>query len=62
LGEHVKVAFALNFCHQLAVTADPELLVEDVLFADVDCVFDGFGRAYHAKQMPSGQKGSFVLA
>jgi len=42
----------LKLRHQLALTHDPKLLIKDVLFADLNCVFGGFGRCGHNLETP----------
>jgi hypothetical protein len=43
------MAVALKLRQQLAVAFDPELLVTNMPFADLDRVLGGFGGSWHVK-------------
>jgi len=47
VSDDVGMPVALKVRHQLALPHDPKLLIENMLFADLDCVFSSFGGAYY---------------
>jgi hypothetical protein len=58
VGEHVGMIVAFKLRDQLTLPRDPELQVENVLFADLDCRFGRCGRVGHVIETPAQSKSS----
>jgi hypothetical protein len=58
-SNHVGVTVAFEFRDQLTLADNSQFLVENMLSADLKCIFRSFGGAIHIKRTPPGSEGSF---